>query len=135
MSQISVKLSILGVDALLDKLKDPEKVMGKAIPKATIALHGTIKSVTPVDTGQLRKNMKFSWDTGAIPAWGKVTNSLDHAPFVEFGTKYMEARHVSPGSSVRVMGTGPLAKGAELSQGEIEKVIKQTEKDIENGFG
>ena len=54
----------------------------------------------------------------------KVGTMVTYAPFVEFGTAKMEARHMEGGS--KVYGTGPFG----YTEGILEKTLPDDEKEL-----
>ena len=102
-----------------DIVKTP---LSEGLKKLIAWLHREVSTSTPVDTGRLRAGV-----TSEVAAeFGKVANSVYYAGFVEYGTSKMEARHVLPGTSTRVLGKGPFTRGME----ELNKRIGDFLKDI-----
>ena len=46
---------------------------------------------TPVDTGTLRRSEKLDIENGGMTA--RVAATANYAPYVEYGTRFMEGRH------------------------------------------
>lgn len=95
--------------------------LAEAVKKITLWLDRTIKVSTPVDTGRLRSSI-----TSEITAeTGKVGTNVEYAGFVEYGTKRMEARHVSEGSSTRIKGKGPFTYSMEQLNSKMGDFLKE----------
>jgi hypothetical protein len=59
----------------------------KAVNKSLVALQGTAKNLTPVDTGRLRQGTQISRaQVKGNTISGAVYNKVKYAPFIEFGT-------------------------------------------------
>ncbi len=102
--------------ALHDLVKPP---LDEGIKRVTQFLDREIKMATPVQTGRLRASI-----TSEIYAdFGRVGTNVFYAPFVEFGTAKMEARHVE-GSAARVLGLGMFGYGMKRLQAEIKTVLR-----------
>tara|TARA_Y100000310_G_scaffold276879_1_gene294335 strand:+ start:6142 stop:6537 length:396 start_codon:yes stop_codon:yes gene_type:complete len=122
-------IEVLGLDKLQKKL-DPKSTLQKPqdeqIRTTAVKLEGEVRKATPVDTGRLRSSIFSDFSGGGAV----VGTNVRYAPFVEFGTEFMEARHVE-GGSARVLGTGPFTfamkrldlKGVEIQLGKkVEKI-------------
>ncbi|WP_236886645.1 HK97 gp10 family phage protein [Dehalococcoides mccartyi] len=73
------------------------------------------KKATVVDTGRLRASIA----TQISDLSAEIGTNVEYAPFVEFGTSKMEARHLE-GSS-KVLGEGMFTFAANNSQEDIDK--------------
>ncbi len=122
MPGVEFQYEIHGTEELKRTLA-PETIktpLSEGIKKITLWLHKEVVTSTPVDTGRLRAGV-----TSQIAAeFGKVANSVYYASFVEYGTSKMEARHVTPGTSTRVLGKGPFIRSMEQLQGKIGEFLK-----------
>ena len=100
-------IALIGKDALLKKLEQRnfKKPVADSVRKMTLWFHSTVQVSTPVDTGRLRSSIALKIE----PKEGEVFTNVQYAPFVEYGTRKMEARHVKRGSSARILGTGMFA--------------------------
>ncbi|WP_214807617.1 HK97-gp10 family putative phage morphogenesis protein [Exiguobacterium sp. s102] len=61
-----------------------------AVQTSTMAIESGAKRLAPVDTGQLRSSIKGKVSGGGYE--GNVTPTVEHAPFVEYGTRKMPAQ-------------------------------------------
>ena len=122
-------IALIGKAALLKKLEKRNftKPVAGSIRKMTMWFEATTKASTPVDTGRLRASVASKVE----PKGGAVFTNVTYAPFVEYGTRKMEARHVQRGSSARILGMGMFTYALEqlnqkMSQfmGELARGIK-----------
>lgn len=134
MAGIKFGFKMIGAEALAKKLSNTNNVkspLSEGIRKITLWLDGMVKQSTPVDTGRLRSGV-----TSQIsPDLGIVGNRVEYASFVEYGTKRMEARHVTPGLSTRVKGKGPFTYAMEKLQEKMGEFLKDIANAIEVRFG
>ena len=126
-------LTVLGVEALKSKLKKDtvKEPVDSGIRKITLWAHKTVMQSTPVDTGRLRA----SATSQILGEMGKIGTNVEYAQFVEYGTRYMEPRHVVEGSSTRVLGKGPFTYTMEKLQEKIKEFLGEIGKAIEVRFG
>lgn len=123
MSMFSLKL--VGLEKLAGKLNPKKTVSSPAneqLKTTTLKLEAEVKKATPVLTGRLRSSIFSDFSGGGA----SVGTNVKYAPFVEFGTPTMEARHVE-GGSVRVFGAGPFTfavKKLDLKGVEVELANK-----------
>lgn len=134
MDFMGMGLSFLGLDRLMALLKGSDTVMGSV--NSRIKTMGTnllalIKKATPVDTGRLRSSIGVMASVGNQYTIG---TSVHYAPFVEYGTRFMEARHVEGGGQRRVLGTGPFSYAVELLGDDIREDEDAIANDIEKKF-
>lgn len=133
MAGVEFGFEIKGTEELVKKLR-PETVktpLAEGLKKITLFLHREVQTSTPVDTGRLRSSV-----TSQVAAeFGRVGTNVFYAPFVEYGTAKMEARHVMPGTSTRVYGKGPFTRGMEELQKRVGEFIKDIGQVIEARFG
>jgi len=104
---IGVTLSIIGLDALKKKLqeKNVTEPLNDGIKKATLLLDREVKQATVVDKGYARATVSSEIGTG----FGQVGMSAEYGPILEWGSVYMEARHMEGGT--KVLGEGMFAFG------------------------
>jgi len=128
-----IGVELKGADKLKKKLQKETitEPLANGIKKITRELHRLVMVSTPVDTARLRSSMTFEIQ----PKQGKVGTNVEYAPFVEFGTRHMQARHVLEGSSRRVKGKGMFAKGAELVLKKMGDLMKEIGVGIQSKFG
>ena len=121
--KLGMGIQLVGVEALMKKLdkKTITTPLGEGIKKITLWLGRLVMISTPVDTGRLRASITSE----VQPLYGKVGTMVEYAPFVEHGTRYMEARHVTEGSSTRVLGTGPFAYALEQLKDKLPEHLKE----------
>ena len=108
---IGFRFQLIGKANLLKRLdkRKASKPVAQSIRKLTHWFEATAKVSTPVDTGRLRSSIASE----VKPHTGQVFTNVQYAPFVEYGTRKMEARHVDRGSSVRRLGKGPFTHALE----------------------
>lgn len=126
---METEIKVEGVDKLQKKLdkKNIEQPLSTGIKKITLALDREVKMATPVDTGLLGASI-----TNEIaPEYGKVMTQVAYASFVEYGTKKMEARHVTQGSSRRVFGLGMFGYAIQIISRKMGEFMKELGINIE----
>lgn len=138
-------IRITGLETLIRKLdKDTllKSPVRQLLTQAAALLDRETKLRTPVDTGRLRAGWNATVDKAPFPMWANVANNVEYAPFVEFGTSRMEARHVSPqrgvsgGSRIpRILGTGPMTEALGKTTKPIEKILRQIGGEVEKIWG
>ncbi len=113
--------------ALHDLAKPP---LDEGIKRVTLFLGREIKVATPVGTpestgkrGYIGGRLRASIITEVYADFGRVGTNVFYAPFVEWGTAKMEARHVE-GSAIRVLGLGMFGYGMKRLQAEIKTVLR-----------
>lgn len=101
----AIKFELLGKEALMRKLDSNnfKRPISESIRKLTLWFEANVIVSTPVITTRLRSSVTSKIE----PQGGAVFTNVEYAPFVEYGTKRMEARHVERGSSARRLGIGP----------------------------
>jgi len=127
-----LKFEVVGVEALLRKLsKDNFKQpISDSIKKMTVWFEANVKVSTPVDTGRLRSSIAARIN----PQEGQVFTNVKYAPFVEYGTHKMEARHVERGSSARKLGQGMFSYTLEQLQNKMRDFTNDLVKSIKVRF-
>ena len=103
MGGLNISILIKGGDKLVKALNSSstiKKPMGDGIRRITLYYNGLVKKATVVDTGRLRASIK----TEINPTRAAVGTNVKYAPFIEFGTRHMEARHME--GSRRTLGKG-----------------------------
>lgn len=121
---IKSPIRVEGTEELMRKL-GPERIKNpvqEAIKKITKFLMDTVRVSTPVDTARLRSNITSK----VIGETGEVATNVEYAPFVEYGTVRMEARHVMMGTSRRIFGEGMFT----YSIGQLRHHIDDFTKDL-----
>lgn len=79
------------------------------IGKIVLAVEGRAKRLAPVKTGTLRRSVT---SRVVSPTRGQVGSNLEYAPYVEYGTRYMEAQPF-------------LEPAIDDSKAEIESALKE----------
>lgn len=72
--------------AFLLKAEAMTEALVKGITKASIFVEGRAKLNTPVDTGNLRKSIRYDVSRSGRVVTGQVGTNVEYAPFIEFGT-------------------------------------------------
>lgn len=118
-------LKIIGYGELMGKLSPDtiKKPYKDGIKKAALKIEGVAKKATPVDTGRLRSSIThdFKGETAL------VGTGVEYAQFIEFGSRYMQPRHMEGGS--KILGTGPFTYAIE--QTDLSDVMKEIGSKIE----
>lgn len=125
---MNLSFSVSGVERVLKKMDAAtvDKQLADSIRKITMWFHSTVMTSTPVVTARLRSSVSSK----VTPTSGYVFTNVDYAPFVEYGTKRMEARHVERGSSTRRLGKGPFTYALEQLEAKMESFIGEMGKAI-----
>lgn len=129
----NLTFELVGEEKVQEHLKPDtiKKPMAETIKKAITFLDRSVKTSTPVDSDRLRSSI-----TSQVTAEsGKVFTNVEYAPFVEYGTKNMQARHVVEGSSVRILGKGPFTYALELLQAKMGELLHDLYTGIQSRFG
>ena len=114
-----ISLKLLGAQRLLRHTDYSGTVRPAAVhllKNLTMAFERDVKKATVVDTGRLRSSVMSQIKTNE----GFVQTNVKYAPFVEFGTSKMEARHME-GSSKK-LGQGAFSY--------VEETFKKTARGI-----
>ena len=121
--KLGMGIQLIGVEALLKKLnkKTITEPLGEGIKKITLWLQRLVQVSTPVDTGRLRASIASE----VQPLCGKVGTLVEYSVFVERGTRYMEARHVTEGSSTRILGKGMFTYALEQLKEKLPEHLKE----------
>ena len=121
--KLGMGIQLIGLEALLKKLdkKTITTPLEEGIKKITLWLQRLVQMSTPVDTGRLRASIASE----VQPLYGKVGTIVEYAPFVEHGTRYMEARHVTEGSSTRILGKGMFTYALEQLKEKLPEHLKE----------
>ncbi|MDY6834154.1 MAG: hypothetical protein SVY53_05065 [Chloroflexota bacterium] len=150
-----IEMELFGDKELLKKL-DADELVGPplrhAFEGATELIEGEVKLGTPVDMGNLRRDITHEVASGPIPLWGKVGTHSKYAKPVEFGSKphwtsvrnlegWARRHHVNPYAVQRKIakhGT-PAHRMFELgwksSERDVEEYFQEAAKAIEERFG
>jgi len=94
----------------LSRTLDKKTITGPladGIRDITLTLQEQVSMATPVKTTRLRSSIRAE----VKPLYGKVGTIVEYASAVEYGSGKMEPRHVTEGSSIRVLGEGPFSYG------------------------
>ena len=126
-----LKINIIGMDKLQKKLtgNTVKKPLDDGVKKITFALEGEVKKATVVDTGVLRSGTFSKFGEG----FAAVGTNVRYAPFVEYGTAKMEARHMEGGA--KVFGTGMFAYGLSQLKKKMGDFLKAIGLNIEQKWG
>ncbi|MAH46917.1 hypothetical protein CMI37_13890 [Candidatus Pacearchaeota archaeon] len=114
-----ISLELLGAEKFLQKTNYSETMKPAAkhlLKNLTVAFERDVKKATVVDSGRLKSSIMSEIKTNE----GIIQTNVKYAPFVEFGTSRMEARHME-GSSKK------LGKGAFTF---VEETFKKTAKGV-----
>ena len=123
-------VKIQGMDELQRKLK-PDTVkrpLDAGIKKIALTLEGLVKKGTVVDTGRLRSSIFTQYGATTL-----VGTNVEYAPFVEYGTAKMEARHME--GSAKITGKGMFAYGLEQLKQKMGDLLKGISIQIDRKWG
>ncbi|MEN8493521.1 HK97-gp10 family putative phage morphogenesis protein [Dehalococcoides sp. THU3] len=114
---MAINVQVLGAEEIIKALtnKDILSNVNKELSKLAIKMANRAKKATVVDTGRLRASIA----TQMLDLSAEIGTNVEYAPFVEFGTSKMEARHLE-GSS-KVLGEGMFTFTVNNSQEDIDK--------------
>ena len=128
-----IGIKLLGVEKLTKALSKEtvKQPLEAGIKKITLLLSQHIVKSTPVDTGRLRASIIPE----VKPLYGKVGTIVKYAPFVEYGTARMDARHVMPGSQIRILGEGMFSYGSKLVMEKFPDLMKEVGVAIQSKWG
>ena len=118
-----IGIKLVGIEKLTKALSKEtvKQPLEAGIKKITLLLDRFVKQSTPVDTNRLRSSIHSE----VKPLYGKVGTIVPYAPFVEYGTARMDARHVNPGSQVRIFGEGMFSAGSKLVMEKFPDLMKE----------
>lgn len=119
------------MDKLQKKLSGDtiKKPLDDGVKKITYALEAEVKKATVVDEGILRSGIFSRFGGGT----SEVATNVRYAPFIEYETANMEARHME-GSS-KVLGTGMFAYGLEQLKKRMGDLLHKLGLNIEQKWG
>jgi len=125
-----ISFKVIGLEKVMDKLgKDTvNKPLKSSIKRIALKLEELVKKATVVDTGILRSAVVSEIQ----PLWARVGSNVEYAPFVEYGTGKMEARHME--GVTKVLGLGMFGYGLEQLQEKLKEEGDDLAKDIELEF-
>lgn len=126
-----LNFKIIGLEALQKKCSADtvKKPLTDGIKKIVFALEGEAKRATVVDTGRLRSSIFSRY--GATE--GMVGTNVEYAPFVEYGSEKIEARHMEGGT--KVLGQGMFSFALESIRKKMADFLKNIGVQIENKWG
>ena len=130
MAGVETQIEVKGVEELNKKLQ-PETVkqpLSDGIKKITLALDREIKVASPVGPSGL---LGATISNEIAPEYGKITANQSYASFVEYGTKKMEPRHVTEGSTIRAYGLGMFGYAMQVIQKKMGEFMKELGINIE----
>lgn len=90
-------IEIKGIDTLMKKLKHNATLEDvKLVVSVNGAeMHQNAQRFAPVDTGTLKRGIRFEKEDGGLTA--RVSSTAEYAPYQEYGTRYMTGTpHVRP---------------------------------------
>jgi len=122
MAGLGLSIKLLGAEKLIKALgsntiKEP---LGKGIKAISLKMEGLTKKATVIDMGRLSTSIFKEVGQNM----GRVGTNVEYAPFVEYGTQKMEARHREGG--LKVLGMGMFT----FALGKLKEWLGQGEKDI-----
>lgn len=128
------RFELIGKEALLRKLDKGnfKKPIAGSIRKITLWYHRTAQAATPVDMNRLRPSVSAKYG----PDSGQVFTNVEYAPYVEYGTHKMEARHVERGSAARIKGKdqGPFTWALRQLHDQMGQFLGELAKGIKVRF-
>ena len=112
----------------LQKSSTVEKPLADRLRKLVLTLEGIAKKATVVDTGRLRASITHTYEEKS----GFIGTNVQYAPFVEYGTKRMAARHMD--GATKVLGQGMFDYTIQSSKDEIGDFEANLSTDYERGL-
>jgi HK97 gp10 family phage protein len=83
---------VLDQGALHRLLESPSGDVGKELTRRTLKVHRAAVNLCAVDTGRLRASITWRLGNDSRGLVGIVGTSVEYAPYLEFGTRYMAAQ-------------------------------------------
>ncbi len=119
---VEVKIEVRGLRELQKKMVAVAREVKETdiIKKLTLLAHREIVKATPVNTGRLRASIVPE----VLPLYGRVSTFVKYAPFVEFGTRHMEPRHVE-GANIRIAGEGYFSYGVRIMKNTVPAHLRE----------
>ena len=126
-----LNIKIIGLEALHEKCSKEtiKKPLTDGIKKLVFALEREVKTSTVVDTDRLRSSVFSKYGDNK----GMVGTNVQYAPFVEYGTARMEARHMEGGG--KVLGQGMFSYATEQIKKKMSGFLKEIGAHIEQRWG
>lgn len=121
-----IAIQLIGASSLMDKLSNlGEKALDNALKRAALKVEAAAKKATVWKFGRLRASIGIDSKENNI----LVGTRVKYAPFIEYGTRYMKARHME--GARKVLGEGMFAYTLKsFKWDEIQaKVINDLEKN------
>jgi hypothetical protein len=86
-----IKIKVTGLDnavkALQGASSERKRRVADEIRRSALRIQGDARRNAPVNMGRLRSDVQIAFDVSADNIDAKVYNTVEYAPFVEFGTK------------------------------------------------
>lgn len=126
---MTAEVEVIGLDKIQKGMASnaPQRAIEDNLEEAVLKVERKAKMSTVVDTGRLRASIV----SAIVGNYATVGTNVSYAPYIEYGTQNMKARHME-GSS-KVLGVGMMAHtvatiGPEIKDYEL-KVAGQIEKE------
>lgn len=125
-----VTFTWIGAQRLLGNLGTMVKPAADSLIKElTHAFERDVKKATVVDTGRARASIV----SDVKPMQGEVSTNVKYFPFIEEGTRYMEARHME--GSTKVLGEGAFHYVARKFKSTATQIARKVATSIESNWG
>lgn len=86
---MKVDIKVEGIEELVKQIKtrqvECERDLEKVIKMHTLNVHGEAKKRAPVDTGQMRRQIKFKFSRNKGDFAGEITSHAEYSPHIEYG--------------------------------------------------
>lgn len=124
---IGVSLEVKGLQELQKKLQAEValKPFHAGIKKATLLLQRETMMATVVKTGRLRASITPALSEG----FGQVGTNVEYASVVEFGSPYMQARHME--GSAKILGEGMFTYALKKLKDKMKGLLGDVANSIE----
>lgn len=128
------QIKVEGLEALLGKLSADllKKPMREFFKRATIAVQGTARKRSPVDTGYLRSSISNEIDGRDVPLWGKVGTDIAVYPEVlEESARHHYAAGPFKGQQTQHWLSGSLVESENVLKGLLDDLGDDIRKNWE----
>ena len=93
---MNLSVTITGFERVELKLKYMQRALEAGLTDIAAAggfvIENEAKMLAPVKTGNLRRSIHTEWSATPTRGEARVGPSVDYAPYLEFGTRYMHPR-------------------------------------------
>ncbi len=91
-----------------------QKPLDANLKRLALVVERHAKMATVVDTGRLRASITHAYGPNSV----LIGSNVDYAPFIEYGTRKMDARHME--GTIKVLGEGMFSYAVGTMGEELE---------------